>query len=74
MPSSPASQTRNVCTYASVVYIDEVPEHLTVADVIGMGPNRPTWEQVRNTDLIIEIRSDGSLRAHDTSELGFTRG
>lgn len=71
---APANQPHNVCTHAHVIYVHEVPGHLDVSDVIGMGPNRPTWEQVRNAELIIEVRSDGTLRAHDVSAMGFTRG
>ncbi len=72
MPSRTARQTRNVCTYAKVIYVDAIPDHLTISDVIGMGPGRPTWEQVRKMELIIEIREDGQLRVYDVSELGYT--
>ena len=40
---------------------------LTLEDVIGMGPTRPTLEQVRAVDFVMEMTDSGAYVAHPTS-------
>lgn len=40
---------------------------LTLEDVIGMGPTRPTLEQVRAVDFVMEMTDSGTYVAHPTS-------
>jgi hypothetical protein len=43
---------------------------LALEDVIGMGPNRPTLEQVRAVDFVMEMTDSGAYVAHPTSAQG----
>lgn len=40
---------------------------LSLEDVIGMGPTRPTLEQVRAVDFVMEMTEGGIYVAHPTS-------
>lgn len=43
--------------------------NLSVIDIIGMGSDRPTWEQVKAADLLIVCEDDGTLTAYRTAEM-----
>jgi len=40
---------------------------LSLEDIIGMGPTRPTLEQVRAVDFVMEMTESGTYIAHPTS-------